>query len=728
LIISIIFELFAEFVDQGLSIEEIRQNSLDNNVDTFFLAVFMNTFTAFFVPVSVPIGRLTPEGGMMDALASTPVRNRDLLIGTFFAELIITAPFLCTFTAGIIAILTLSPLEIVIPAFLISFLLLFFNTALGLWIGIFLSRFFFKMTRQRAQTAISLFMSILSLIMLIAIDIILKEGYQAVTSTNTFFIVFPSTWIAMVIFSLIYGFSFDIPIQLALSFLIISSMLVFTLGIFLVERVDLLSSLSSSKVHFTPSTKGFFGYDLKISFFRYFRDQENWSRIILAFSFTIIIFYIFSFFLGEPLQNQAIYEVKILWSLMFFLALLGAASTLIYVEASFFSIEIRKTMPVFLGIPNAIKRISQLKWFQISIISLPLTVGVVLIARELVGVSLFPLLPTIILIYLGSIGLTGILLGIFGFNPVSDENDIMNILNAMIFFFIVIIIEFLFAIISFFTLTQSNWGQTELYLLYFGAMFAILIIGIIFFILGAIKNQESYDLGLKKGIYTNHFLAISKIAVSIIVCFIVPIIPTILFFLIIFLVKIRGVILLYGSILSMIIYYIFSLVFIALLLRNKFFSSEKMKNYAQKSGWTIGVLIFMWTTVLILNILDNRIWGSTSFVTNALFFNGISIILSIFLLLIGAFTEEAFFRRYAILTFEGKNKNEQAFKQTTSILLSAALFSLFHFPLIFLQLIGYFVLGLLLGFLYLKTERSLWYVTVTHFCYNLGLLLFTLLI
>ena len=295
LIISLTFEFLGT---QGLdiSIAEIRQNSLQNNADIFFLVIFLNAFTAFFIPISVPIGRMIPEGGMMDALVSTPVSNRDILIGSFLAELVLTTPFLCTFTAGIIAVLTLAPLSIAIPAFIVSFILLFLNVAFGLWIGIFFSRFFFQITLEKARAIITTGIALISIFMLFTVDIVLKEGYQAVTSSHAFLMFIPSTWIAVILFSGIYGFTFNIPFIVSIFFLIISSSLLFIIGLILVERVDLLSSMSSGRVHFSPSASGFLNYDLKITFFRYFRDRENWSRVLLAFSFTVVIFYILSFF------------------------------------------------------------------------------------------------------------------------------------------------------------------------------------------------------------------------------------------------------------------------------------------------------------------------------------------------------------------------------------------------------------------------------------------------
>ena len=416
---------------------------------------------------------------------------------------------------------------------------------------------------------------------------------------------------------------------------------------------------------------------------------------------------------------------------MFFLSLLGAASTLIYVEVSFFSIEIRQIMPIFLGIPGAIRKISYLKWFQVSVISLPMTAGVVFISRMIMDISLFPLIPTIILIFIGSIGLAGILLGIFGFNPVSDENDIMNIVNAMIFFFVVLLIELLFTIVSFLTLSLSEWTLTELFLLYLVAMTAIFLFGLIFFYYGSIKNLESYDLGTKRGVYTTRFLAIGKSIISIVICYIVPGIPAVLLLLIMIVGGLTGNILVYGTLVSLISYYLFSLFLAKILLGESFNKPESKIRTKEKAFWGLSVLAVMWIFVIIISTFDNRIAGSTTFNINFTSIDIVGAFLGIILLFVGAIAEEFFFRRYLICTLEGnpsQNRTDRYFRTSTSIFISALIFSVIHFPLFITQAVSYFILGMLLGFLYIKTERSLLYVTTIHFCYNLGIILFVILL
>ena len=129
----------------------------------------------------------------------------------------------------------------------------------------------------------------------------------------------------------------------------------------------------------------------------------------------------------------------------------------------------------------------------------------------------------------------------------------------------------------------------------------------------------------------------------------------------------------------------------------------------------------MGTLLGILTLLEPSILSTTSyvsqFIVNFTLSNGLIFLLTLIVVLfIGATAEEFFFRRYIL-------ENLEEFSLKTALLLSAGIFALLHFPASVISFAFYLSMGLILGLLYVKSQYTLYPVIITHFLYNIGVIL-----
>ncbi|MHA1167207.1 MAG: lysostaphin resistance A-like protein [Candidatus Hodarchaeales archaeon] len=711
--LTIALYIFIEALKLVVSGNGVNSGGFDINIDFMYISIFINSFISFVIPITVPITRIDLHQGQFDVLLNAPIKPRSILLGIYLSELVIISPFICFLGTIILVVLSDSVNYFVITP--IVFFVLFLLTATGLWLGLILTQVLSRFNIRIGKTIITFTFALISLFLLVIVDLVLKNGFQSLRSAWLVYFL-PPFWAADILGELLFGMK-NWGVVIPLLIIIGEFLLTFVIGIILSNKIGLKPGNTVIPFKSTFSKKhSRFPLTMSILFRKFFRDSENLARLFLALVFSTIVLYIIFSTIDIPFEqiSSLPFGGIFLDSIIFF-ALIGSASSLVFLEASYFSIENISTLPVLLGIPGGIKKLCFTKWIQVLIISLPLTIASVFLVSLLSPVVLpMTFTETCLYLYLSVIGLSGLLLGIFLLSPVSSENDIMNLVNSSVFFILMLVYETIFLIIQL-IIDRAAFATNMLILL--PVLFIVAAGGIIFFL--GVKNLENFDIGNNEGPYTAKVHLLAKIFVLYILTWIVSLF--VLFTITVFTSNI---------VLALTGYYFFVFVPVILDQRERFQTwlielkeaqiTTDLMSVLKKITEAATLAILMYSGAILLVITASSFFSFnpidpvyTWIYTTAIRMN---IGLVLVLLIIAAISEELFFRYYMINTLEEKF----AFWPII-LLISAVSFAILHFATI-ISLINALWLGTVLA-IYYEKKRSLSRAVIAHFCYNFLILL-----
>lgn len=729
---GVVFLLMLVFLllEESVRLLEVSGGSTDDLVGDFklvFLTLLFVSFVSFFLPISLPMSRLTGEGGSLDPLLDTPVRPQDFFVGVFLAEYVLINPVLAGLGTGSVIVMTRVTTGFASEWFmlgipLLAFVLFSVNTALGLWMGLFLSRFLGRSsTRVQVRSALTVATAVLSLTLLLLVDRVTTAGVEA-TLTDLWVWLLPPTYGVVVLAGL---FGSGIPSLQAM-------MLPATAGLLLVVVVVILATLLwlhrwgtlepaetawVIRLTVSPESRTRLPFYFRVMLWRFFRDPENIARLVLATVFTVVVLYLMGAFFdpqtlaGANLPSATLGQVvEVLYNSLTFLSLVAAASTILFLEASYFSVDSREFLPLLLGIPEAIPRYVTAKWGQTILVGAPLAV-VASVGAELSGKLPFSFVETVVVIFVALVGLSGILLGLFVLNPAADEQDVTILVNAVVFFSFVFVFDFAFLGLSLATL---SWDVSPFFFMVVVGL-GIIVVGAIFLWAG-VYNLSHFDLGEDQGPLTRPIQALGKGVGMLVLTWVVPLlllVVTLLFTL--------------NLALAILAYYLFIAAVIILPSSQEWwrrFREGLRLSYGLRALGG-GVLVASLLLLMALSIspllpsvgADQRVGATVdSFLSQPLV---LALVLGV--LLVGALVEELFFRGWLYEQFESSGM-----PRWVAVGLTALFFGLVHAPLHLISFGWTLVMGLVLTCTYSR-EKNLLLVSFGHFLYNVTLVLLLLL-
>lgn len=454
------------------------------------LAIF--SYFTLFTPLLSPIGRMVYDGSARSrrevALAS-PVKSRDLLYGNLLSNLAFFLPFF-----AFIGTISLSPFigsgnfNPLITS-IILFIVLSLLILIGLIAGTLISPLIFNfVSNQESGYARAIITFLLSILLITSLPLLryLLEHVSLENDAISVIDFLPFTIAASTIIFVLYGVEIGLGIHWNISLLFFYIFLIFILGYYFADIIYGMERDSSVIKIINPKSKSNRFIDLLTSilpksirnitrsiFKATVRDIEHLSRLTIGISITI--FMVFALSSRGLFRTTSNIPEEIEFTVVFFAITISVASV-IFIEASSFTIQHRDMLAMIKSAPNGPRKFVISKLLQMYLLLTPLFVILIpiLVIFNLVSLSiLFDLILILIpiIFYLISISLS-----IYLVNPTDNEEDITNFINLLIFYSI----TFLSATIPvFFLLSDYNLGGIGIIIillfLAFASIFAIII-------------------------------------------------------------------------------------------------------------------------------------------------------------------------------------------------------------------------------------------------------------
>lgn len=682
---------------------------IERRFDFFFLVVFMLCFLSLFLPLLVPMARVETALGQMDVVLQTPLRLRDFVLGLFFANLTIIVPVVVTFETAVLLVIRLQTGSVPLLAAFVTFCLLFLLSAMGLLVGVFVATVMLRLELGGGRVLGNLLFGSACLFLLFVADQTIKHGYQHVQD-QLYFKLSPIGWVTVAIAEVLFSVRLSLTFQDSILLLLVGSAFLLAGLLLFSNRIELEAQKNARSSSFAFPLPQVIPLRFRILNNRFFRDAESLSRIFLALSFSVVLLYLLTSGLlptntiDDPDQREMIEDF------MVFFALISCSATMVYIEASYFSIDSMEILPTLLSIPNGPKILAREKLRHSWGMLLPISALVIVIALFLKADLPYSPIIMWILLYGLSVGLTGIVIGIALINPISDEEDLTNLANSVAFFAMIALIEILFLL----TRATFGGGSKSLFRGLVAVLFQItvvIVLGLVIFRWGA-ENFEGFDLGEGTGPYTVRFRILGLFGAMFVLCWVFP--PFVVFA---FLAISREPILLgflfYGA----------SLLPLLLVTRQTWWKDFRgtpntirplllifsiFGGVLLALGWLLGIGL--------ITMMGIKLLPPNSFTTiSKPRLTPMLLILGSLFLILGVLTEELFFRKFALELLN------PAFSRRKAAILSAIAFALMHISLSLISFLSALTLGIILAVLYLKT-RNLMYPVLLHLFYNLVLI------
>ncbi len=705
----------------------------ENSLTMVAFVIILETFLSFFLPMAVPMSRFTMEGREFDLLLSLPIKTWHVLLGIFLAEAILSLPlFVLTGTGSIflLSYLIFQDFSFTASLTILSFILMFLLSITALWLGLLITRFLTQVhPTNLTKPAFNLLLSITGILLIIIIDTIYREGLSA--SRQSWLQSLPPIQASFLIITSITTKKVDLLAQSSL-------MITFLMEITLILAVSLLIAF---KLSLQPSneTKFFIGKEIHqvinlsipewlhvdwILFKRFLRDSENLSRLVLSLVLSLTILFIFQKFIMVNIpkdQSQARLMALLVDAVTIF-GFLGMISIIAFLESSFFAMEARENIFLFLTIPKSLRTIMTKKVIQIELQMVIITTMITVIG------GMWQLLPRedvilawFTLVILG-IPIPLILLGIYQLNPPSDEQDVTHLFNSLIFFMFLLASQFFIIFLVF--LLQTTQMVTVLII-----SFLFILIGSVLFYLG-LQNLEQYDLGKGTGPYTETFRSLLKITGLFVITHLMAILTAI--------VSIRLVYSVLSFIIGFYIPYIIMSAFLTARTRKEPDVISELERKVSPVNWKkihaslIGIIILgimmnvLFPSALLELEINNRLLGQFNLtvdenITTSFFYQILILTSQVsFILVFTAIIEEIFYRKTLIDYLERENFSSKAI-----LVISSVFFTIAHATIMASTLLTSFLLGLILASTYLK-NKSLKDCIRIHLTYNSLIMLLTI--
>ncbi len=711
ILIMFLFRLaFARFIESGAQLTEPTMQ-----IYTVF-GVF--SYILLFVPLVSPLGKVffdSTSWKYQDFLASTPIKERDILLGTFLSNLIFFLPFY-----GLFGTISLSFLVGTnwIPWWAVSLLLLAALSILivfGLFAGTIITPLVYTViAKQRNDLTRAMITFALALLMFGGV--LLAYLYSGIDSPSElgWLGFLPSSLAANVIIYILYGENYFPGFWVSLSIIIGMFIALIIIGIKFSNQLYTLDQVlenAPKKVRkrtlYSLMYNGFrkiFGKGIAettlVNFKLGVREIESLARLSLGVSITVFLVYSL---LGEhTLQLVGSNLGQFQRAAIFFSLTIGAGS-MVYIEAANFIVRHKEIFVLYKSAPYGIVKFLIGKWLQMSIIQ-SITASFAIVLLLLLNVSQFSLLLEMYTVLVFNIFcISALVIGIYSINPVDNEEDVINMINMLFFFTIVGVFAGVIASQYFFA-TEDNIGFWSLiwpYIIIFLMSLTVFLLGII-----AMEQMdvETLDSPLRRAIIT----IVAILSIWIISWIILPLIALAL-----------------GTLLN--IFYIGIVVasIIPLLIPlmtkqvKEIFGEITEKNVKSNVMWLLkGVTLLFILNVLFGILITSGLLPEFSDINQIYsqffpIFQNISRAAIFIAILVLVIVEEIFFRGYTLI------KMEKSLGKIGAILGSSVLFALLHFNSLVTIMFSLFA-GIILAIVRYKT-KSLLSPILVHYFYNITL-------
>ncbi len=716
-ILSFLFRLaFSRFI-------QLTSVIIEPNIQIYSLiAVF--SYIILFVPLVSPLGKVffdTSGWKYQDSLASTPVYERDMLIGAFLSNLIFFLPFYGLLGTIMFAFFIGNAWA---PWYVVSILLLIVLSGiitLGLLVGTIITPLVYTMiAKQRNDIARAAITFALSLLMLGGIFLALIYSNISTPEQLRWAAFLPSSLAANIIIFVLYGYTYSPGIIASSSILIVILVVFIILGWNYSDKLYALDEvLEQSKKEIKQRKSEQLLYlslrkvvgvgiaeatltNLKLTV----RDIESLARLCLGISITVFLVYSLMGQLEELAIDQMWGEMNIQNAIMFISLAIGAGS-MVYTEAANFMVSHKELFVLYKSSPKGASTFLIGKWIQMVLVQWFMAI-VSIVFLQLLGIgNILHLLQMLGILAFNLFCMSGLVIGIYAINPTDNEEDVINMIN-MLFFFSIVLLFAGFTSSQFFFEGIRGWKIILPYI--FEALFSICV-----FVLGILALEqmdiETLDSPLRRSI----LVIISSTIVWLISWIIFPAI--ILSF----------AILLYKPIIG----YLGALIIpitIPLLShkRKQIFGSLKLgkKKILRATVFLVGGLLVIFLVNMFVGVMiqmnlikapSNSIQDISALLPS--FGQSHSLIL-IILISILVIIEELFFRGYLLV------KLQKSLSDWVVIAITSTLFALLHVQGL-ATLIVSLIAGIVLAYARIKTETLIVPIGI-HYIYNITLFLLLL--
>ena len=419
------------------------------SIPTFFSIIAIFSYFTLFAPLLSPLGRVVYDGSARsrrEVALNSPVQAKDLMYGNLLSNMAFFLPFF-----GFVGTLTLAPfigtgkISPVLTSIYL-FIILSVLIIIGLIAGTLISPLIFNFisSRRNSQTRAIIAFSVSG--MLIFSLPILRYFLENTTLHSNFgWIAFlPFTLAANLIVYVLYG------IPIALSVLVSSVILggyiilLLLIGYFTADHIYEVAAEMNIENSANPNSLGNRTLEkitqpfpssiskvIQATMKASLRDIEHLSRLTIGLSITV--FMIFALSSKGLFRNMVSFDERIELSVIIFALILSSASV-IFIEVSSFTIQHRDMFALIKSAPKGARKFVIGKAIQMILLLTPVFLSIIIVLSLLGFFSLTSTIPLTFIIVLIIIAMTSLSLAIYLLNPSDNEEDLVNLINLLIFY------------------------------------------------------------------------------------------------------------------------------------------------------------------------------------------------------------------------------------------------------------------------------------------------------